>query len=322
MGRIGALLVLAAAILLMGCVAKSDFVAKVAELDAAKKDLADLDAKQKGTEKSLADEKKKNEDLTAKAADLEKAKAGLEKEKAGLEKEKAALMQENANIKSALEMNKSQLTKENVELKNKLSENAARIAVLEKDLATKSNQIAFLQGEMEKLFQERNRAVEEKEKAIAQMKGTYETLVSELKQEIKQGEIQITQLKDRLTVNMVDKILFDSGSAVIKKNGEKVLDRVAEILKNVAKQQIKVEGHTDNVPISARLAEKFPTNWELSTARATTVVRYLQGRGVNPSVLSAEGYAEFRPVASNETDEGKSSNRRIEIVLIPLDKTQ
>jgi chemotaxis protein MotB len=146
--------------------------------------------------------------------------------------------------------------------------------------------------------------------------------VSELKQEIKEGEVQITQLKDKLTVNMVDKILFDSGSAVIKKNGEKVLDRVAGILKGVADRQIKVEGHTDNVPISSRLAEKFPSNWELSTARATTVVRYLQGRGVNPGVLSAEGYAEFHPVAPNETDAGKAANRRIEIVLIPLDKNQ
>jgi chemotaxis protein MotB len=288
------LLVLAAAVALSGCVAKSDFLAKVSELDETKKE--------------LADEKKKNGDLSAKLADLEKQKAALEKEK-------TALQQENANIKSTLETSRSQLERDVVALKNKLSENTNRIHELEKDLATTNNHISVLLGEKEMLLQE-------KERALAQVKGTYDSLVSELKQEIKQGEIQITQLKDKLTVNMVDKILFDSGSAVIKKNGEKVLDRVADILKGVSKQQIKVEGHTDNVPISSRLAEKFPSNWELSTARATTVVRYLQGRGVNPAVLGAEGYAEFRPVASNDTDEGKSSNRRIEIVLIPLDKTQ
>jgi chemotaxis protein MotB len=288
------LLVLAAAVALSGCVAKSDFLAKVSELDATKKD--------------LADEKKKNGEISANLADLEKQKAALEKEK-------TALQQENANIKSTLETSRSQLERDVVELKNKLSQNTNRIHELEKDLATRNNQISVLLGEKEMLFQE-------KERALAQVKSTYDSLVSELKQEIKQGEIQITQLKDKLTVNMVDKILFDSGSAVIKKNGEKVLDRVADILKGVSKQQIKVEGHTDNVPISSRLAEKFPSNWELSTARATTVVRYLQGRGVNPAVLGAEGYAEFRPVASNDTDEGKSSNRRIEIVLIPLDKTQ
>lgn len=298
MGRKIALLMLVAFVMLSGCVAKSDFLAKVSELDGAKKDLANLDAKQKGTEKSLADEKKKSDDLTAKVADLEK--------------QKAALQQENANIKSTLETSRSQLTKDVVELKNRLSENAARIKALEDELAAKNNEIAQLKAQADQLAQE-------KERAIAQVKGTYDSLVTELKHEIKQGEIQITQLKDKLTVNMVDKILFDSGSAVIKKNGEKVLDRVAEILKGITKQQIKVEGHTDNVPISSRLAERFPSNWELSTARATTVVRYLQGRGVNPGVLSAEGYAEYRPVSPNDTDEGKSANRRIEIVLLPLD---
>ncbi len=80
-----------------------------------------------------------------------------------------------------------------------------------------------------------------------------------------------------------------------------------------------MEGHTDNVPIGPAIIDKFPTNWELSTARATTVVRYLQERGVNPGYLSAEGYSEYRPVAPNDTEEGKSKNRRIEIVLIPLD---
>ena len=305
MGRKGVLLVLAAAVVLTGCVAKSDFLAKSAELDATKKDLANLEEKQKGTEKSLVDEKKKS-------ADLEQQKAELEKAKAGLEKEKAALQQENANIKSTLEASRSQLTRDVVELKNKVTENAEKIKALEDQISAKDKEIAALKAQAAQLAQE-------KERAIAQVKGTYDSLVSELKQEIKQGEIQITQLKDKLTVNMVDKILFDSGSAVIKKNGEKVLDRVAEILKTVDRQQIKVEGHTDNVPISSRLAEKFPSNWELSTARATTVVRYLQGRGVNPSALSAEGYAEFRPVGSNDTDEGRSANRRIEIVLIPMD---
>jgi chemotaxis protein MotB len=118
----------------------------------------------------------------------------------------------------------------------------------------------------------------------------------------------------------VDKILFDSGSADIKKNGKAVLDRVAEILGTITDKQIRIEGHTDNVPIGPVLAIKFPTNWELSTARSTTVVRYLQEKGVDPRFLSATGYSEYRPVESNESDEGKAKNRRIEIVLIPLDE--
>ena len=118
---------------------------------------------------------------------------------------------------------------------------------------------------------------------------------------------------------MVDKILFDSGSADVKKDGKKVLDRVAEILRKVTDKQIRIEGHTDNVKIGPRIAKKFPTNWELSNARATNVVRYLQEKGVDPKLLSPAGYAEYKPIESNDTEEGKSKNRRIEIVLIPVD---
>jgi chemotaxis protein MotB len=274
-------------VMFSGCVAKSDYTKKLTEIDGLQKEKAGLEDQNRAKDKDIA---------------------GLKQQVGDLTKQKEQLEKENANIKSTLELSRSQLSKEVVALKNKLDENIAKIKVLEGELAAKNK-------EMDQLAQE-------KERAIAQVKGTYDSLVTELKQEIKQGEIQITQLKDKLTVNMVDKILFDSGSAVIKKNGEKVLDRVAEILKVITKQQIKVEGHTDNVPISTRLAERFPSNWELSTARATTVVRYLQGRGVNPGVLSAEGYAEYRPVSPNDTDEGKSANRRIEIVLIPQEASK
>jgi chemotaxis protein MotB len=118
---------------------------------------------------------------------------------------------------------------------------------------------------------------------------------------------------------MVEKVLFDSGSADIKKNGKNVLDRVGGILKQVTDKQINIEGHTDNVPISPKLQHKFPTNWELSTTRATNVVRYLQEKGgLDPRLLFAAGFAEYRPLDSNDTGEGRAKNRRIEIVLIPL----
>lgn len=299
------LIVFWSVVMLTGCVLKSDFDKKLLEIDGLKKDIAGLEDKNKKNEDALSELRKQYDELL--------------KQKEQLEKEKAALQQENANIKTTLETKRDQLSKEVVELKNRLTENNARITVLEQELAAKNKHINELKEVVDQLSQEKARALEEKEKAIAGMKNTYENLLTELKHEIKQGEIQITQLRDKLTVNMVEKILFDSGSAVIKKNGKKVLDRVAEILKNVSNQQIKVEGHTDNVPIGPGLVDKFPTNWELSTARATTVVRYLQERGVNPVFLSAEGYSEYRPVAPNDTDENKAKNRRIEIVLIPLD---
>jgi chemotaxis protein MotB len=150
---------------------------------------------------------------------------------------------------------------------------------------------------------------------------TYQDLTKKLEKEIQQGQIQITEMKNRLTMTMVDKIIFPSGSAEISKKGKEVLDKVTAILKEVKDKRIQVEGHTDNVPIVSDLKKRFPTNWELSTARATEVVRYLQETGgLDPKLLSATGYSEYQPVASNDTDEGKHKNRRIEIVLLPLVK--
>ena len=102
--------------------------------------------------------------------------------------------------------------------------------------------------------------------------------------------------------------------------GVKVLKQVGDVLNKISDKQIRIEGHTDNVPISSKLQDRFRTNWELSTARATTVVRYLidQG-GVDRQYLSAVGYADTHPLASNDSEEGRSSNRRIEIVLYPKD---
>ena len=293
---------------LSGCVLKSDYNAKLTEAEGLTKDLLSLSEKHSATEKELENLKEMYGDLV--------------KQKEQVEGEKAAIEQENENIKSTLETKRDQLSREVVDLKNRVTENAIRINALTEELVAKNMHILELKELVDQLSLEKAQAIEEKERAIANVKNTYDSLVTELKQEIKEGEIQITQLKDKLTVNMVDKVLFDSGSAVIKRNGKKVLNRVAEILKPIEDQQIKVEGHTDNVPIGAGLAGKFPSNWELSTARATTVVRYLQEQGVNPGILGAEGYAEFQPVAPNDTDEGKAKNRRIEIVLVPVEKNQ
>ncbi|MFC1884904.1 flagellar motor protein MotB [Thermodesulfobacteriota bacterium] len=158
----------------------------------------------------------------------------------------------------------------------------------------------------------------EKEEEIEKLKVTYDELVKDMKNEIEQGQIKITKMADRLSVSMVDKILFPSGEADIMPDGLKVLERVGKVLKNTQDKIIRVEGHTDNVPIHPRLQEKFPTNWELSTARATNVVRFLQDKsGIDAERLRAVGMSEYHPVASNETSTGRSQNRRIEILLLP-----
>lgn len=158
----------------------------------------------------------------------------------------------------------------------------------------------------------------EKEEEIEQLKGTYDELVTDMKKEIEQGQIKITQLAGRLSVSMVDKILFPSGEAEITPDGLKILERVGNVLKNTQNKIIRVEGHTDNMPIHSHLQKQFPTNWELSTTRATNVVRFLQEKiGIEAVRLQAIGMSEYHPVVSNETSDGRSQNRRIEITLLP-----
>jgi len=178
-----------------------------------------------------------------------------------------------------------------------------------------------LEGQVAALTQDKaalTQSAADKEAEIAKLKGTYDQVVGNLQNEISSGQIQVTQLKDKLTLNMVEKILFNSGQANVKESGQKVLDQIANALKTVPDKDIRVEGYTDNVPLGSKIQDRFPTNWELSTARATNVVRYLVEKdGLDPSRLIAAGFGQFHPIVTNETEEGRAQNRRIDIVLVP-----
>ncbi len=145
----------------------------------------------------------------------------------------------------------------------------------------------------------------------------YNDLKNKMKDEIASGDIQLDVINNAITVYIKEKIFFDSGEAVIKPAGETFLHKIAPVFKQLTGKVIRIEGHTDNVPIRSELRAKYPTNWELGAARAINVVRYLQEKeGLNPSGLSAISYSEYRPIAPNDTDEGKSRNRRIQIVIV------
>ena len=194
---------------------------------------------------------------------------------------------------------------------------SVKAAELERNLEAarqeRDSQLSALQQELDAAKAEAAAKAAE----LAKINATYGDLVKGLQKEIDQGRVTITNLKGRLTVNLIDQILFDSGSADLNADGKHVLDKVSEVLAKVADRRISVEGHTDNVPIAKSGLARFPTNWELSTARADTVVRYLVDRGVPPEKLSATGYSMYRPVAANDSDANKRLNRRIEIVLLP-----
>jgi chemotaxis protein MotB len=151
---------------------------------------------------------------------------------------------------------------------------------------------------------------------VQQLRSTYDGLVSDLQSEVASGRIQIEQLRDGLNVKLAQGVLFPSGSAQVGPEGADVLGKVAKRLLELP-HRVQVQGHTDDVPISGRLAERYPTNWELAGARAASVVRILAQDGVPPARLTAVSFADTEPRAPNATPEGKAANRRIEIRLVP-----
>ena len=177
-----------------------------------------------------------------------------------------------------------------------------------------------LRQQGESLRQERD-ALEGERDALKKAKDEtvshYDALVSQLSQEVKKGSLQITRYKNMLSVDVADKIFFASGSATIKESGREVLKKVGKALAQYPDKVIRVVGHTDNVPLTKAHQKLFPTNWELSVARATNVVRFLQDEcKIGPERLVAAGRGPYQPVASNDTPESRQKNRRIEIMLL------
>jgi chemotaxis protein MotB len=146
---------------------------------------------------------------------------------------------------------------------------------------------------------------------------SHQTLEDEMRSALESKDVTISQLQGKLTVNILDRVMFDSGEADLKPAGAAVLRKVAAVLAQHPNIKVHVIGHTDNVPIRAAARNRFPSNWELSTARATAAVRFLtENAGVDPRRLGALGYGEFRPVADNTTAEGRAMNRRIAITIL------
>jgi chemotaxis protein MotB len=252
---------------------------------------------------------------------------GLETDYQQLARQKEALVDGNDQLNRQL----TDAMEKSSNLQQDLLRARADIDRLEKVLSARSEETGKALAEMRQTIdrlqadnQDLAHQVEQeriaREARIAQMKSTYDELVEKMETEIQRGEITISELQGKLTVNMVERILFDSGKADIKPAGLEVLKRVGDILKEVADKNIQVEGHTDNIPISPRLQQTFPSNWELSTARATNVVHFLQDRvGIAGERLSASGFSQYSPVAANDTVEGRAQNRRIQIELVPLE---
>ena len=172
--------------------------------------------------------------------------------------------------------------------------------------------------DMETNIRKRDSTIEAQTLVIRQLHSTKEKIETSLREQIEAQEIKLEEIEGKLKVTLVDKILFDTGKVEVSEKGKKVLLDLADSLSENRNQNIVVEGHTDDVPIGLTLVERYPTNWELSAARAIGVVRFLQEKGgLEPERLSAAGYSYYRPLASNDTAKGRRKNRRIEITLMP-----
>ena len=215
----------------------------------------------------------------------------------------------------------SKLQKENTHSTEKLTDLQSKNTYLKNINIRLSRNIERLSQNVERLnndLKKKKSVIKLQNKVIRLLDDTKKTIATSLKEEIAAQEIELVEIEDTLKVVFIDKILFDSGSVEINQKGKKILLVVADSVRAHRVQNLLVEGHTDNMPLGPTLKERFPSNWELSAARAAAVVRFLQKKGrLQPERLSARGYSYFRPVASNETKEGRHQNRRIEIILGP-----
>ena len=194
-------------------------------------------------------------------------------------------------------------------LRSKLDDANASLASALAENQKDKDQLAALQSQVADLEQEKAMA--------AQMaKG----LEDEMRADLESKDVTISKLQGKLTVNILDRILFDSGEAILKPAGESVMRKIAAILAQHPELKIHVIGHTDNIPIRPEARSRFASNWELSAARALAAVHFLTEKaGVDPRRVGAIGYGEFRPIADNATAEGRARNRRIAITILPAE---
>ena len=226
--------------------------------------------------------------------ELEAALADAQSQLAQTRKDLEAEKQANAALRG-----------ENQTLQEKIAELEGEIAQLNEQIKDLAEKAGVTEKELAELRAEK--AKREKELAV------YRNLFASLKKMVDAGTIKVGFREGRLVVELDDAILFDSGRSELKEEGQAALTQLVAPLKEVDREWI-VAGHTDNVPIKTA---KFSSNWQLSTARAIEVVGYMVENGMPADRMGAAGYAEFDPIADNATPEGRSQNRRIEIILMP-----
>jgi len=238
-------------------------------------------------------------------AELGKTQNSLTTANSKIGEQNKQINKQNADLEAQkLEINKNleQISKTNSELsqleKNKLE--------LQKELAASQELLNSSEAQLETM-----RQIEAETKKRNEI---YARFVSELQKMIDGGQLTVSIEKGRIVINLPENVLFKTGHSNVNPEGQEALKQIATVLKEFSDRSFQVEGHTDNVPIKSA---RYPSNWELSTARAMSVVHLMIAEGVDAKNISAAGFGEFQPRADNETKEGRALNRRIEIIMLP-----
>jgi chemotaxis protein MotB len=267
--------------LLIGCVSAGKYDDLKKLYDHAQKESSDRGMQIGTLEHSLADERAKSQSWQDEATREQRLLAVLEQQHADVTAEMSRLQAEHARLQgdfSALVKDRSQLKQSTEQLQQALAQLSAR-----------------------KL---------EAERRVAEFK----TLLARFKNLIDAGTLTVAMVDGRMVLQLPSDVLFDSGQAKLSKLGKEAVQQVAHVLSDIRQRRFQIEGHTDNVPIHN---SQYQSNWELASARAMGVVREMTGAGMDSTLVSAASYGEFHPAATNDTDPGRASNRRIEIVLVP-----
>jgi chemotaxis protein MotB len=190
---------------------------------------------------------------------------------------------------------------------------AARLTSLGQDVSSLTAERSSLSSSLA----DTQRALDElraREAAASARLAAFRSMLERFRAMIDSGQLHVRVVRNRMVVELPANVLFDAGDDQLKPEGQAIIQNIGAILVTIEGRQFQIAGHTDSTPIHSR---RWASNWELSTARAVSVARFLITNGMPPDRISAAGYADTQPVDSNDTETGRANNRRIEIVLLP-----
>jgi len=229
-----------------------------------------------------------------------------------LGKTKDSLTTANSKIDQQNEFIESQKLEINKNL-NEISNTKSELEELDKNKSKLQKELEDSQALLN-ASQSQLKTMREIEAETKKRNEIYARFVKELQKMIDGGQLTVSIEKGRIVINLPDNVLFATGHSIVNPEGQIALKQIAAVLKEFSDRSFQVEGHTDNVPMKS---SRYPSNWELSTARALNVVHLMIEEGVDAKNISASGFGEFQPRADNETKEGRALNRRIEIIMLP-----